>query len=90
MLLLLVALTLLARPFAAATPVDPTWIGGIYDDADLDKAVALVASLSSAFDGPHVIVPTPAPRVELPAPARVDDARGRARVALPSRSPPLG
>src|SRR5262245_53046108 len=87
--LVLAALALAARSFATATPLDPTWIGGIYDDADLDEAVALAASLSSAFDAPHAVVPAPAPRLEPPAPARVDDAGGGARIALPGRAPPL-
>lgn len=31
-------------PLAYARPPDPTWVGGIYDDADYDDVVAVVAS----------------------------------------------
>ena len=40
-LLLMIALALLPTA-AAASPPDPTWIHGIYDEADGDDAVALV------------------------------------------------
>jgi hypothetical protein len=35
-------------PLAHASPPDPTWIGGIYDGADLDEAVVAVMSASAA------------------------------------------
>jgi hypothetical protein len=45
---LLVALLLLApvalADLALASPPDPTWIPGLYDDADGDDVVSLVAS----------------------------------------------
>lgn len=45
--LLLVAVGLLLRPLAAASPPDPTWIAGVYDDADLDNVVVLAGGLTA-------------------------------------------
>ena len=44
-LLLLALAWVLVRPLAAAIPTDPTWIAGVYDNADLDDAVLLAAGL---------------------------------------------
>jgi hypothetical protein len=35
-----------------ASPPDPTWIGGIYDDADYDDVVVLVTSASADVSPP--------------------------------------
>jgi hypothetical protein len=51
-LLLLAAVWVLVRPLAAASPPDPTWIAGVYDDGDLDNAVLLVGSLVGVSDEP--------------------------------------
>jgi len=51
-LLLLVAVWVLVRPLAAASPPDPTWIAGVYDDGDLDDAVLLAGSLVGVSDAP--------------------------------------
>jgi hypothetical protein len=37
-------------PLAYSEPPDPIWIGGIYDDADLDDAVWLITSAVAAVD----------------------------------------
>src|SRR5262249_14792995 len=37
-------------PLAYSEPPDPIWIGGIYDDADLDDAVWLITSAAGAID----------------------------------------
>ena len=71
-LLLLAAVWVLVRPLAAASPPDPTWIAGVYDDDDLDDAVLLVGSLVGVSDAPG------------PAHARAD-VRGDP-LALASRS----
>src|SRR5215472_976290 len=42
--LTVVLLLLALLPLAHASPPDPTWIAGIYDDADLDEAVAAVTN----------------------------------------------
>jgi hypothetical protein len=51
-LLLLAAVWVLVRPLAAASPPDPTWIAGVYDDGDLDDAVLLAGSLVGVSDAP--------------------------------------
>jgi hypothetical protein len=42
--LLLLACHIALTPLAQASPPDPTWIVGIYDDADFDDVVWLVTS----------------------------------------------
>jgi hypothetical protein len=46
---LVVALVALC-PVAYASPVDPTWIAGFWDDGDHDNVVVLVISMASAAD----------------------------------------
>jgi hypothetical protein len=50
--LLLAAVWVLVRPLAAASPPDPTWIAGVYDDGDLDDAILLAGSLVGVSDAP--------------------------------------
>ena len=50
--LLLIGVLLALLPVAAAArPPDPTWINGIYDEADGDDIVALVADTAAPNDG---------------------------------------
>jgi len=56
---------------AYASPPDASWIPGIYDNADLDDVVVLVAAASGLVGpvdlaGLHVIPPRPPPRRYLP------------------------
>lgn len=37
-------------PLAYAIPTDQVWIGGVYDDADLDEAALLVIWLTGVVD----------------------------------------
>jgi hypothetical protein len=46
LLTVLVALT----PFAYATPPDPTWVSGVFDDDDNDDSVFLITSSLAAVD----------------------------------------
>ena len=47
--IVLVAMVLALIPFfAAASPPDPTWIGGIYNAADGDEIVALIGDLAGS------------------------------------------
>lgn len=48
-LLLLGALVALT-PLAYASPPDPTWIAGLYDDADYDDVVLAVTSTAGALE----------------------------------------
>jgi hypothetical protein len=78
--LLAVALGLLLflPALAYATPTDPTWIGGIYDDADYDDVIILVTTTPSPPPTAFVQSPdphgtpvwlTPAGSEQLPPPA---------------------
>ena len=47
--IVLVAMVLALIPFfAAASPPDPTWIGGIYDAADGDEIITLIGDQASS------------------------------------------
>jgi hypothetical protein len=48
--LLLLAIVVLLRALAAASPTDPTWVDGVYDDGDFDDVVAQIALSTSACD----------------------------------------
>jgi hypothetical protein len=47
-ILVLALLTLC--PVASASPIDPTWIAGFWDDGDYDNVVIWVTSMASAAD----------------------------------------
>jgi hypothetical protein len=87
-LLLLLGLSGLT-PLAYATPPDPSWVRGIYDDADYDDVVVQITS-AAAVATPVLVVdirllpPCPgltAQPVEGPAPTRPFSS-------LQSRAPP--
>ena len=40
----LVALMVVLTPMAWASPIDPSWIGGVYDDRDFDDVVSYLTS----------------------------------------------
>lgn len=73
-------------PLAAASPPDPVWISGIYDDADSDNVVVAATSLESRLDGhPLVVSPVtmvayilPEARGEIPTPMTLRSVHSRA------------
>ena len=74
---------------AHASPPDPSWIAGIYDDDDYDDVVILVESATgSAAHAAPTGVPPLLRRLELLAPASEDAAAARCPSALHSRAPP--
>ena len=54
-------------PLAYASPPDPTWTGGFFDDWDSDDAIFVITSAVAAVDHcpPYVLSPVP---VHGPAP----------------------
>jgi hypothetical protein len=46
----LVVALLTVCPVAHASPIDPAWIGGFWDDGDHDDVVILVTSIATAVD----------------------------------------
>ena len=86
---LIVALSTLTS-LCYASPPDPTWIAGLYDDADQDEVVVEVLAITA------VPAPAAAPLSSMaPAAAEIPWATGRAVPSAPSltalldRSPPL-
>ncbi len=72
-LALVLALALLAlTPLAYASPPDPVWVSGFFDDGDNDDAVFLITSSSAALDPFPLNYSAPTP-VHEPAPLH-DDA----------------
>ncbi|MFI5376746.1 MAG: hypothetical protein ACHQ8D_19085 [Candidatus Rokuibacteriota bacterium] len=57
-----VALVVVLRPLAHASPADPTWIAGFYDGADFDDVVNLIVT-GSGLGATGVAIHRPAPRV---------------------------
>ncbi len=55
------ALVVVLRPLAHASPADPTWIGGFYDNADFDDVVYLVVT-ASGVGAAGVAIHRPVPR----------------------------
>jgi len=88
--LLLVAVAwVLLRPLAAASPPDPTWIAGVYDDGDLDDIVIHIGGLVGVTDTPDTVQHASEGHggaLVLPAGARPSVAPA---VTLLDRSPPL-
>ena len=84
-----IALLTLA-PLAHASPPDPAWIAGLYDDADHDDAVIAITDASgspprdAAAIGPAGVLDT---LVAFDGPARFSKP---SRISLLDRSPPLG
>jgi hypothetical protein len=89
-IIFLLAVALFAlTPLAEASPPDPTWIGGFYDDADYDDVVLMItASMGLADVAPGASLPSLLPVV---APAPQLDETDPSRPYLPSaptRAPP--
>lgn len=87
--LLLVGVIVTLTPLAYASPPDPSWIRGLYDDADFDDVVVLLTS-SVGVMGPFTlsdvqpILTAAAPLL----PADQESATTRPLSANPSRAPP--
>jgi hypothetical protein len=76
-------------PLGYASPPDPSWIGGMYDDADYDDIVNLITSAAAAT-APILLVDLReiAPLVG-PAPQLADDPVPTCSLSsLQSRAPP--
>ena len=87
---LLVALMIVLTPMAWANPIDPSWIGGVYDDRDFDDVVSYLTSGTLAAPALPAADLSP---IFAPAPPEVipDQQLGAAsfHAANESRAPPL-
>jgi hypothetical protein len=88
-LLLAVALLAVLPPLAAASPPDPTWTPGLYDDADFDDVVIFIGLLAGICDAltPPRLAPDSLVR-PLAAPGR-PPLLCRSQSTIQGRSPPL-
>ena len=46
-------------PLAYASPTDPTWVPGVYDDADFDAIVDFITSAAGAVASPGAAASRP-------------------------------
>jgi len=88
--LLLIMTALALMPAAYASPPDPTWIAGLYDNADFDDVVLFITSGLGGIQpslawSPRVValVVGVVPSVAISVPPSVSVA------SAPSRAPPL-
>jgi hypothetical protein len=86
-LLIVIALVLLPA-LAFASPPDPSWIVGIYDGADGDDIVTLVADTAAANAQLLLQIPPPLPLSQTPLGSR-PSAFQCLRPDLQPRAPPL-
>src|SRR5262245_43676982 len=86
--LLLMALIAL-RPAAHASPIDPTWIDGFWDDGDHDTVVILITSMVSAADTNLVVALVPLLDVTSVATLKPDFFSARTFSPTASRAPPV-
>jgi hypothetical protein len=87
--LVLLGVLLTLPAFAYASPTDPAWIPGFYDDNDYDDVILFITGAVSAVDsgvadpvGPVVVC------LGLIAPSKPQPAAGRQLESLSTRAPP--
>jgi len=88
---LILAAPALLPAVAYASPPDPAWIPGIYDDADYDDVVVQVTSGTGAVASMPTVAAGPALEPTEGVPPLVEsDVPGLTASALHSRAPPSG
>src|SRR5262245_46769578 len=86
----LLVVTLLALcPVAHASPFDPTWIAGFWDDGDQDNLLFWFTSMASAADTNLVTALVPMPLVAPIATFAPASFTARAFLATVPRAPPV-
>jgi len=83
--MLLVLLMIAPVTLAHASPPDPTWVAGVYDQADFDDVVCLLTSALEATES----TAAPEPRHCLTLAPKLDQARVVCPASAPAYSPPL-
>jgi hypothetical protein len=86
--LVLLASLIALYPLAFASPPDPVWLAGIYDDADLDDVVWVVTSTTALVEALTVVVATEFLAVRAPQRAESVLLPIRFSSARPVRAPP--
>ena len=87
--LALLAVLVLLETLAHASPPDPTWIGGLWDDADFDDVVARVTSTVSTVEPLSSTEARPSWLYVSPAVADTETPRSIELRSADSRAPPL-
>ena len=86
---LTVALAAVLRPLAQASPADPLWIAGFYDNADFDDVVSLLAAYSGVNTA-GLAFQRPVPRIPEAVVEDLDRSTGTALgLSTLTRAPPL-
>ena len=85
---LLLGLLLILPPLAHASPTDPTWIPGFYDDNDYDDVILFITGAVTAVDSCAVDLPGPVVCLGLIAPSKPQSTTARAPESLSTRAPP--
>ncbi len=90
LLIAVVAMVVALIPvIAAASPPDPTWIGGIYDAADGDDLVALIGEQAGSHGVAGDAISRPSPRTQ--AVLQLEPCTGQRLPKRPlTRGPPPG
>jgi hypothetical protein len=84
----LVTIVAVLIPLAAASPPDPTWIAGFWDDGDFDDLVVLVLGIDGS-PSPRCLLACPYTPVEpLSGPSHAASVVRLAVTRLPARAPP--
>src|SRR5215831_9560630 len=80
----------LLTPMAYASPPDPSWINGVYDDADFDDVVVLVTLGAGVVEPPPItdLSPLPPPAIWL-VQATDSSPSTLSSTAHHSRAPPV-
>jgi hypothetical protein len=87
---LLVGLVVIVTPLAWATPLDPSWTKGMYDDGDFDDLLAYLTSGSAATCPAPVTDGMPLPTREVRALLAPDPVVSAAPgAAAAPRAPPI-
>lgn len=76
-------------PIAHASPLDPAWIAGLWNDGDRDSVAILVSSIDSAADMNLVGALVPVLVVASVAPLTPESFGVRAFSPTASRAPPV-
>jgi len=84
---LIIALLAVLVSVAYASPTDPTWIAGFYDNADYDDAVTLLVDAPNASDRQGPTLAQQAPAVCILSPESIRVPRRTLRTQS-SRGPP--
>ena len=88
LVLLLVLVVAGLTPLAKASPPDPTWVAGFWDDADYDDVVLLICATAAALPEPSA--PPRATREVVATIEPAEPAKPPLAVpaSAPSRAPP--